>query len=211
MKPYYQDDWATIYHGDCREILPSISSVESVITDPVWPNFSRELAGAGDASLFPQAVAALPPHQRIVVHLGVNSNPLFLAPIKKPFLRACWLRYAACSYVGRLLCGSDIAYVFGEWPEPEPGAMVVPGETISTDSKPRDRRHPCPRRIDHVRWLCKWFAGASVLDPFMGTGTTLVAGKDLGRTCIGIEIEERYCEIAAKRLSQEVFDFERAL
>jgi hypothetical protein len=66
------------------------------------------------------------------------------------------------------------------------------------------RAHPCPRRIQHVQWLCNHFGGSSVLDPFCGSGTTLVAAKKLGLTAIGIEIEEKYCEIAARRLSQGV-------
>jgi site-specific DNA-methyltransferase (adenine-specific) len=67
--------------------------------------------------------------------------------------------------------------------------------------------HPSPRRLQHVRWLCKWFAGESVIDPFSGSGTTLLACKLLTIPAIGIEIEEKYCEVAAKRLSQEVMDF----
>ena len=66
--------------------------------------------------------------------------------------------------------------------------------------------HPCPKPIGAWRWLAAKVAqqGETLVDPFMGSGTTLRAAKDLGLRAVGIEIEERYCEIAAKRLVQEV-------
>lgn len=67
--------------------------------------------------------------------------------------------------------------------------------------------HPAPRRLEHLKFLVKVFAEDGVIDPCCGTGTTLEAAKNAGLSGIGIEIEEKYCEIAAKRLSQEVFQF----
>ena len=77
-----------------------------------------------------------------------------------------------------------------------------------TDSSSNGKQapHPSPRKLDHVKWVVSRWSDPEdmIVDPFMGSGTTLVAAKHLGRKAIGIEIEERYCEIAAKRLAQEV-------
>jgi hypothetical protein len=74
-------------------------------------------------------------------------------------------------------------------------------------AKAQGSRHPSPKPLDLMKELCGWMPGSSICDPFSGSGTTLVAAKAIGKTAIGIEIEERYCEIAAKRLQQEVMDF----
>lgn len=234
MKPYYEHAGITIYHGDAREILP-VLQVESVITDPVWPNSSQHLIGADrPAELLTETLSCCQA-PRLVIHLGCSSDPRFLlaVPPRWPFIRVCWLELACPSYRGRVLNGSDVAYVFGEPPAAKPGAMVLPGRVVATSTDPgmargvgrnKDKRHdadghqvrdsaallidhPAPRKLQHVRWLLKWFAGESCCDPFMGSGTTMVAAKGLGIPAIGIEIEERYCELSAKRLSQEVFSF----
>lgn len=235
MKPYYEHGGITIYHGDARYL--GWLSAETIITDPVWPNsiFPKVTDPEGlltetlDEGQFPGV-------ERCVIHLGADSDPRFLraVPARWPFIRFCILDYARPSFKGRLVYGGDIAYAFGAMPPPVPraantGAALIPGLCVSTradalfrrsnwnGSKKRFNRddgnsaglpHPAARRLQHVAWLVKWFAGASVLDPFLGSGTTAVACKAAGVPCIGIEIEEKYCELAAKRLSQEVLDLQ---
>ena len=67
----------------------------------------------------------------------------------------------------------------------------------------------CPRSLAHMEWLLKWWTDPddTVLDPFAGSATTLLAARNLGRRSIGIEIEERFCIVAAQRLSADVIDF----
>lgn len=224
MKPYYTHAGITIYHGDCREILPTTEACDTVITDPVWPNSVATLVGhERPQQLMAEMCSALPPPKRLIVHLGCDSDPRFLAavPLAYPFLKECWLRYACPTRKGRNLYGADVAHVFGVYPKSIPGRRVISGEYCSTRpdarrmivtkhkeyGRPHPSEHPTPRRLQHLRWLVSKWAEGTVLDPFCGSGTTLLAAKDQGLPAIGIEIEEKYCEIAAKRLSQEVFDF----
>ncbi len=216
MTPYYDHAGITIYHGDAHELLPGIPEVDVVLTDPPWPGVSDAIGwGATAAGTLSGALDAYGKRAaRLVVHLGCDTDPRFLQAVPPywPFLRVCWLRFARPAYKGRLLNGSEVAYVFGEPPPPRPNRRhLMPGETRTEgegtgayDNKPRRRDHPCPRRLGHVRWLLEEFGGDLVLDPFVGSGTTLIAAKQSGRRAIGIEIEERYCELAAKRLGQEV-------
>ena len=224
MQPYYQDDAVTIYHGDCREVLPDVSADRCVV-DPVWPNADPRLAGACDPEGLLRDAMALLNVRTLVVQLGRASDPRILGvvPASLPFLCVSWLRYVPSSYRGRVLMEADIAYAFGDAPASAVGRRVIPAMVISTKGEmlrhhgrsrsraeyqaTQDRiAHPAPRHLKHVRWLVNWFSdmGETVIDPFAGTGTTLRAAKDLGRKAIGIEIEERYCDLAAKRMQQEV-------
>lgn len=227
MKPYYEHGGITIYHGDARLILPQIEQPDTCIVDPVWPN--SVFPNVDDPwELFGDICYRLTT-ERIVVHLGCQSDPRFLMGVPKryPYLRTCWLRYAKPSYRGRILVGSDVAYAFGTAPPSREGRHVLSGEFCARNnstklqyvgrgegqSDPEDYAalpHPAPRRLEHLQFLVRVFAESGVIDPCCGTGTTLEAAKGASLPAIGIEIEERYCEIAAKRLSQEVLEFTEA-
>jgi hypothetical protein len=210
VKPYYERDGIVIYHGDCREVLPSLGPVEAVVTDPPWPVpvGSEMMVGNDNAGELLATVAkwSATQAQRLVVHVSVATDPRWLSnvPATLPFLCVRWLDYARPAYHGRLL-SADAAYIFGSYP-PASRGHILPGRTMAVD--PTDKRgreigdHPSPRKLEHASWLIRWYGGETNLDPLCGSGTTLLAAKNAGRRAIGIEIEERYCEIAAKRLAQ---------
>lgn len=222
MKPYYQRDMVTLWLGDCRQLLPQLGHVESCITDPIWPNHSiPEFSHIDSFGLFAEACAVMD-CDRLVVHLGCDSDVRLLAavPQRLKFQRVCWLRYARPNYKGRILNGAEVAYAFGP-PVPAchfPGKSMIiggeanaptEGEMVYTGRAKSQARvamangratHPTPRRIEFASWLVRFFSHSEVLDPFMGSGTTGAAAVKLGRKFIGIEIEERWCEQAARRL-----------
>lgn len=207
MKPYYDDGKGiVIFNADCREILPSIKA-DAMITDPVWPNASVPLFGSDDPEgMFFEAWRKTPDFKRAAIHLGCDTPPFFLKCVDLPFFRVVSLELVRVGYKGRLLQTGDIAYLFGEPPPSIPGQHVIPGRYIDTSSDGKQSDHPSPRKLNHVRWLVKWWTaeGDSIVDPFMGSGTTLIAAKEFGRPCIGIEVERKHCDEAIRRLAQEV-------
>lgn len=214
MKPYYQDDAVTIYHGDCRTVLNRLTGKHTLVTDPVWPSASVPLVGSDRPEALFQEMWVRGVWNRAAVQLGCDTPPFFLDCIPNSlgglkFFRHCWLEVARVGYKGRLLMTGDIAMLFGEPPASRPGARVIPGKCMDADSGGKQSDHPCPRKLKHVSWLVNWWTEETdvIVDPFMGSGTTLLAAKNSGRKAIGIEIEERYCEMAAKRMAQEVFTF----
>lgn len=213
MKEYYSHAGITIYHGDCLEVLPQLTGFDSVVTDPVWPNNSvPEFRDLDAVKLLADTLALCCDADRVAVHLGCDSDPRFLAAVPSfwPFFRVCHLEIARVGYKGRLLMTGDAAYLFGVPPPSVRGAHVIPGRIMDSDSGGKQADHPCPRKLSHVGFLVRWWTlpGGTVLDPFLGSGTTAVAAKNLGRRCIGIERDESYCEIAAKRLAQEMLPLE---
>lgn len=216
IKPYYQDALTTIYHGDCREILPNLNNAvpQTIITDPVWPNCKRTgLVGCKRPnSLFIEMCEAIPKCViRMAVQIGCYCDPRFLNPVPRrlKFFRVAEMEYDVPSKRGRLLMGADIAYLYGTWIKCVPGKRLIPGGARAHIDPHRNDRalgHNYPRKLAHMNWLVNWWTDQDdiVIDPFMGSGTTMVAAKWFSRKSIGIEIEEKYCEIAVERLRQEV-------
>lgn len=227
MAPYYQDAACVIYLGDCREILPTIGPVDLVLTDPPYGvkaelnsttakraafsiSGSRKKNAYGmfeDSVEYVRDVVVPAVHASLLISKRAIITPgnrcLTLYPMPDSF--GVFFQPASVGLQRWGRCDAQPILYYGAFPRE---SRLIPGTPCSyklTES-PKANGHPCPKPIDVWRKLL--IVGAldrdSVLDPFMGSGTTLRAAKDLGRKAIGIEIEERYCEIAARRLAQEV-------
>lgn len=213
-KPYYHDERAdiTIYHGDCREIIPHLPEVDIILTDPPYGidyqsswriDWQRKEKIIGDDNFPSWIFDELKPKVALLVWCRWDN----LYSIPKPKSLIVWDK-------GNHSMG-DLKHEFGRrweavafYPGPLHGFRKRPADMISVNRiNPRDLLHPNEKPVEAITPLIECHVGDLILDQFMGSGTTLRAAKDLGRKAIGIEIEERYCEIAARRLSQEVFNF----
>ena len=197
MKPYYQDEWVTIYHGDCREVLPELPKVDLVLTDPPYGVGIAEW----DSKIIPP-VEWLPLCIELAPTVLVTPGNGNQWDYPKPDWEVAWFRPGSVQRVRR---GTG----FSHW---EP-ILLYGKNDFAFDAKqfPASQEkvdgHPSPKPIRLFKWLIASHKKSQIiLDPFLGSGTTLRASKDLNRHSIGIEIEKKYCEIAAKRCSQSVME-----
>ena len=215
LKPYYDDgNGIVIYHGDCREILPHLEPVDLVLTDPPYgvglgsrKNNNRERIAYTQTADNDETIdgvlavieAALVIAKRVVLTPGVKN--LLRYPPPTHIGSFYYPAASGCNPWG-FSCWQPILF-YGK--DPYGGKGSKPDSYSSTEPAEQNG-HPCPKPLGQWAWLMARTSleDETILDPFMGSGTTLRAAKDLGRKAIGIEIEEKYCEIAAKRLAQEV-------
>lgn len=221
MKPYYEDDAVTIYHGDCREILPGLLvSIDHIICDPPYDEKTHVGARYGFRE----------------TSTKIHFDPLNVADTVPRLLDIAneWIiAFCALEMYGEYKKASGDKWVrAGFWrrtngvPQFTGDRPGQPGEGIAimhSGKKPKlwngngkhgfwefpivsNGPHPTTKPLELMSALISDFTQdwQRILDPFMGSGTTLRAAKDLGRKAIGIEIEEKYCEIAARRMGQEV-------
>lgn len=215
MNPYYDDGQVTIYHGDCREIDAWDIASGVMVTDPPYGMGHRSgKAGAfGDCAIVGDETTDA---RDAVLALWAPRPALVFGrwSVPKPIGTKTTLTWDKGDLIGMgdlsLPWGpsTEEIYVLGSGFVGKRGRSVLRYQGIGPYQQARgERLHPTQKPVELLRDLIsKCPPLAVVVDPFMGSGTTLRAAKDLGRKAIGVEIEERYCEIAAKRCAQEVLD-----
>ncbi len=227
MQPYFEDSHGVIYCGDCREILPQLPKVDLVLTDPPYGvgrkygehyNDKRE----GYWEWFIPTMELIKQSGKVVaIHHLLNSMKHIT---DWDWVIAWYKPFGAGARIGNspILPHWEPILLWGihslgakreclqDWiscnPEPSPRKQYDKSPRHTDDCE--SSGHPLPKPIALEKKLISRLSkpGDIVLDPFCGSGTTIVAAKSLGRKYIGIEIEEKYCHIAVERLRQTVMD-----
>jgi site-specific DNA-methyltransferase (adenine-specific) len=219
-EPYYKDDAVTIFHGDCREIVPDLGKFDLLLTDPPYGigySVKPQVVGYGNRRIL---MGGKPP----IVGDDVPFDPSFMMESSR------WIITFGANYYSDKLPVSGAWFVWdktGGGRGPDNNFADVEMAWTNTGKQPKlfahlwkglvrgseagnKVIHATQKPLELMLWCIREVDAAAkspvqtILDPFAGSGTTGRAAKDLGRKAVLIEIEERYCEIAANRMRQEV-------
>lgn len=217
MSLYYQDEHVTLYHGDCLTEHREWLNADVLVTDPPYgmsyeSNFNRDkrntkvgraVASDGTVEARNDALAAWGDGPALVFGRWNCDRP------KGTKARLIWDRVQ--HGMGDLNFpwgpGEEEIYVMGKGFTGKRGSNVITVPALMQWDKRRPD-HPTPKPIPLMETLIEKCPPGVIADPFAGSGSTLIAARNLGRKSIGVELEEKYCEIIAKRLDQQVIDFE---
>ncbi len=197
MKPYYEEKGITIYCGDCREVLPELGIYDLLLTDPPY-GIGNWKAGCADSILTEAEAAEI---QKWDIKPSMETLNLCLRSSCKAIIWGG--NYFALGPARTLLI----------WDKQKPGMQFADAEIAWTNlegltriwaGRMNGKQHPTEKPVALMKWCIAkvpWVKG--VLDPFMGNGSSLVAAKAMGLRGIGIEKNEKWCELTRKRLKQE--------
>lgn len=217
MTPYYEHNGITIYHADCRDVLPALSGVDLVLTDPPYgkdtdTNYQRFSGGQRTNAALRQGRVWEAVHDdqkefdpshllgfRRVILWGAN-NFAHRLPAGAWYI---WVKKHP-TLLGQFMSDAEVA-----WTNSGHGVFIFPHEWdgFNRATERGEFYHPTQKPIALMRWCIERTSlpiGSLVVDAYMGSGPTLLAAKQSGMKSIGIDIIEANCEIAARRLSQEV-------
>lgn len=221
MKPYYQDDEVTLYHGNCLEITEWLRA-DVLVTDPPY-GIGGKLSSSWKGKK-PKGWA--PVHQRqtwdddlqtrdaMLSMWGDKPSCVFGSPRRldaAPVFREMplvWDKQTVGMGDTSFPWGPsyELIFIAGKgWSGKREGSVIRVGTHLPTAA--RDVGHPTPKPIPLMELIVSKAPKGIVCDPFAGGGSTLIAARNLGRKAIGIELDERYCEVIARRLSQDILNF----
>jgi site-specific DNA-methyltransferase (adenine-specific) len=216
MKPYYQDDLVTLYLGDCLENLAWLEA-DVLITDPPYGMAYKSNMDRGNRQNWHEIIRgdeSIQTRDKALNLWGKEKAALVFGTwkIEKPKntrQTVIWDK-TPCGFMGDLSIPFGSAheeiYCLGKqgWTG-QREASIIKAQMLMSSNKERPD-HPTPKPVGLMEKLISKTLGI-VADPFAGSGATLLAARNLGRKSIAIELEERYCELIANRLSQTAFDF----
>lgn len=222
MKPYYQDSYVTIYHGDCREWFSSVPAcfrVDVLLTDPPYGLEFAYLSYVDTQKNLQGLIRDTFPAFRKVASRACISPGI---TNYHEWPRADWVCAAIWDTTGSygkcgvsqwfpiLFYGQDLSGFGSVNGQIKSDVFrVTGGGSVGFQRDGNESSHTCPKPLGLWKKILNRFSlvTETVIDPFVGSGTTLVAAKERNQKAIGIEIEEAYCEIAARRCEQEVLPF----
>jgi site-specific DNA-methyltransferase (adenine-specific)/modification methylase len=218
-KPYYEQDGITIYCGDCREILPQLSLGNTIISDPPYGINFNHSGGVGRFNGQGVTRAARERGQKPIHGDGEPFDPRFLFGFNQVLLWGADHYYSRLPDSGRFLAWNKLGDmepwdsfcdVEFAWHSREGASRIfsMKWKGIACEKQGEDnglRVHPTQKPIRLMRWcITQCNTPTNIIDPYMGSGTTLVAARQVGSSAVGIEIDEDYCKAAVQRLSQGV-------